>query len=325
MYYLGIDISKQYFDAMLLTPAGEKHHRRFDNTQPGIQACLTWLQTRGVSELHGCMEATNSYWEDLAEALHQAQYTVSVVNPARIKGYAMSQMRRSKNDKLDSDVIVTFCAQTTPEAWKPLTDSARKIRNLARHRDSLQKTLTQQKNRLANSRDETVTSSLQRIVETLEAEIKQIEQKIDEFIDSDSETQEAFDLMCSIVGIGAKTARKVLAEMPDIAHYKSASAVAADAGVTPAEHASGDTVRRRTRISKMGKASIRGALYWPAISAMKHNPPVAAFAQRLRARGKPEKVIIVAVIRKLIHIIYGVLKNKKPFDPNHGIKALVPT
>ena len=133
MHYLGIDISKQYFDAMLLTPTGEKHHRRFDNTQPGIQACLTWLQTQGVSELHAYMEATNIYWEDLAEALHQAQYTVSVVNPARIKGYAMSQMRRNKNDKLDSDVIVTFCAHTKLEAWTPLPDSTRRIRNLARH------------------------------------------------------------------------------------------------------------------------------------------------------------------------------------------------
>ena len=134
MYFLGIDISKRYFDATLLTPDSEKHYRQFENNREGIQALGKWLQKHGVEDrLHVCMEATNNYWEEVAEALHDAGYTVSVVNPARIKGFAMSQLRRNKNDKLDSDVIVEFCAKMKPDPWMPLSESERKLRNLVMH------------------------------------------------------------------------------------------------------------------------------------------------------------------------------------------------
>jgi len=323
--HLGLDISKRYFDATLQTREGEKHYRQFENTPKGIQALLKWLKDHGVQQLHACMEATNTYWEAVAEALRTAGYAVSVVNPARIKGFAISQMRRNKNDKLDSDVIVEFCAQMKPALWTPLTTSERKLRNLVRHRDGLKKTLTQQLNRLANSQDDEVSTSLRKIIQTLKAELSHLEQRIDQFIDADTQLQEDRALIASIQGIGKVTAHKFLSEMPDIARYRSANSAAADVGVTPSQHESGDTVRRRPHISKMGKASIRAILYWPAITAMQHNPIVAALAARLKARGKPTMVIIVAAMRKLIHLIYGVLKNRTPFDPQYGQRRTLPT
>lgn len=322
--YLGLDISKRYFDATLWTKKDEKYYRQFENTAKGIQALLKWLKSHGVKQLHTCMEATNTYWEDAAEALRRAGYDVSVVNPARIKGFAMGQMRRNKNDKLDSDVIVEFCAQMKPALWTPLTPGQRKLRNLVRHRDGLKKTLTQQLNRLANTRDDEVSTSLQKIIETLKYELSQLEERIDQFIDADTQLQADKALIASIQGLGEITAHKFISEMPDLARYQSASAAAADVGVTPSHHESGDTVRRRPHISKMGKASIRAILYWPAITAIKHNPVIAAFAARLEARGKPKMVIIVAAMRKLVHLIYGVLKNRTPFDPNYG-HHLLPT
>lgn len=323
MYYLGIDISKRYFDATLLTPDNEKHYHQFENNREGIQACEKWLQKHGVEDkLHVCMEATNNYWEEVAEALHGTGYTVSVVNPSRIKGFAMSKMQRNKNDKLDSEVIVEFCAKMKPDSWQPLSKSERKLRDLVRHRDGLMKTLTQQKNRLANSKDEEVRASLEKIITLLEEELRQLEERIEAFIDSDPEMQEAVNLMCSIKGVGEKTARKVLSEMPNLTQYKSARAAAADVGLTPSHHESGDTVRHRPKISKTGKTSVRGILYWPAIVAIQHNPVVAALAKRLEARHKPKMVIIVAAMRKLMHLIYGVLKNKTPFDPNYGHHAV---
>ena len=271
------------------------------------------------------MEATNTYREEVVESLRVAVHEVSVVNPARIKGFAMSQMWRNKNDKLDSDVIVEFCAQMKPALWTPLTVSQRKLRNLVRHRDRLKKTLTQQLNRLANTQDEEVTASLHKIIETLKDELAQLEQRIDQFIAADVLMQEDKALIASIKGIGEITAHKFLSEMPDLAHYASASAAAADVGVTPSQHESGDTVRHRPRISKMGKSSIRAILYWPAITAIQHNSLIAAFAARLKARGKPKMVIIVAVMRKLVHLIYGVLKNRTPFDPNYAQPHPLPT
>jgi transposase len=315
--HLGIDISKRYFDVTLRPDEGQKSHHQFANTQAGIQALLTWLERHDVRQLHVCLEATNTYWEAVADALHAAGYTVSVVNPARIKGFAMSQMRRNKNDKLDSEVIVEFCAKLTPDPWTPLSESERKLRSLARHREALLKTLTQQKNRLANAQDEEVRASLQRLIDSLQDEIAHLEQRLDQFLAADPQMQAAVALLCSIIGVGRQTARQVLAEMPALAHYPSASAAAADAGLTPTHHDSGDTVHRRPKLSKQGKTAVRRMLYWPAIVAIQRNPVVAALAHRLEQRHKPKMVIIAAAMRKLMHLIYGVLKNQTPFDPNY--------
>ena len=125
-------------------------------------------------------------------------------------------------------------------------------------------------------------------------------------------------MLLSIKGFGPVTVIKLLAEFYDLANYRSARAAAADAGVTPAQHLSGSSVRRPARMSKIGKASVRGALYWPAITAITHNPCVKALAQRLQARGKSKQVIRGAAMRKLMHLAYGVLKHQSPFDPAYA-------
>jgi len=315
---LGIDISKAYFDVTLRMGPGQKEHRQFTNDEPGIAALLAWLKRQGVSELHACMEATNLYWEAVAEQLHEQGDTVSVVNPARIKGFAQTQLRRNKTDKQDSDVIADFCAALKPAAWQPPSPTQRKLRALERHREALQKTLTQQKNRLASSKDPDVICSLQKVIAILQQEIEQLDQQIADQIAQHEELATQKALLLSIQGIGERTAHKLMTEMYDLATYEDAHAAAADAGVTPAHHESGATIRRPARLSKVGKAAVRGALYWPAITAIRYNPVVRALAQRLERQNKPAKVIIAAAMRKLIHLAYGVLKHKRPFDPNWG-------
>lgn len=320
MMYLGNDLSKEYFDATLRQSDENKVHRRFDNNASGFAALQAWLQKQGVSELHACMEATNIYWEELAEFLHDKGYTVSVVNPARIKGFAISQLRRNKTDKLDSEVIADFCAKMEPIAWVPPSAEQRKLRSLVRHRDAMQKTITQQKNRLASCNDSDVKASLQRIIQYLQDEQQQLEAQIESFIKSQPALQEQETLLCSIKGLGPKTSAKFLAEMYDLADYDDAHSAAADAGLSIAHHESGTSVRRKPKLSKVGKASMRGALFWPAVTAIRHNPVVRRLAQRLEAKGKPRMVIIAAAMRKLVHLAYGVLKNKTPFDPNWEAK-----
>ena len=122
--------------------------------------------------------------------------------------------------------------------------------------------------------------------------------------------------MVSIKGIGHKTAIGLLAEMYDLADYDSARAAATDAGLTPSHYSSGSSVRRKSKLSKVGKATVRGLLYFPAKSAMCHNPIVRDLKERLAAQGKAYKVILCAAMRKLIHLAFGVLKNQTPFDPN---------
>jgi transposase len=315
MAVLGIDLAKLTFDATLLTESGEQHYQSFPNTDAGFSQLQTWLAQYGVTQLHACMEATNVYYEALASWLYAQGHTVSVVNPARIKGYAQAPMQRNKTDKLDSAVIAFFCRAHHPKAWQPLSDAQRHLRALVRHRDDLLQTQLQQQNRLRDTTDTLVRASLEAVVEVVVKQLEAVERAIKEHLAADSELCTNLQLLTSIVGIGMITAAKLLAEFGDIEQYESAKAAAADVGVTPSHFESGTSVRRRARMSKVGKVGLRAALYWPAITAMRRCPGCRAYAERLAGRGKAKKVVIGAVMRKLVHIIYGVLKHRTPYDP----------
>ena len=315
MDVLGIDLAKLTFDATLLTATGEQHYHSFSNTPEGFTQLQTWLAQYGVTQVHACMEATNVYWEALATWLHAQGHIVSVVNPARIKGYAQATMQRNKTDKLDSAVIACFCRTHRPKAWQPLSDTQRRLRALVRHRDDLLQTQLQQQNRLRDTTDTVVRASLEALIEVVAKQLEAVERAIKEHLAAHSELRTNLQLLTSIVGIGMITAAKLLAELGEIEQYESAKAAAADVGLTPSHFESGPSVRRRARMSKVGKVGLRAALYWPAITAMQRCPGCRAYAERLAARGKAKKVVIGAVMRKLVHIIYGVLKHRTPYDP----------
>jgi transposase len=317
MATLGIDISKKDFYVTLIDEQDQVHHQQFDNTPTGFKQLHHWLNQHAVTTLQVCMEATNIYWEDVALFLHQQGYQVSVVNPARIKGFAQSQLQRNKTDKQDSQLIALFCKLTQPKVWTPPTPEQQTLRALVRHLQTLLKELTRQTNRLRDCRTEQVKASLQEVIKTLKTQIKSIQQQAQAFIDEHPDLKKKQQRLMSIKGIGAKTAMVLIAEMYDLSEYKNARAAAADAGVTPSRYESGTSVRRRARMSKMGKASVREILYLCAVTAMTHNPIMQAFKERLLKKGKSKKVIIVAIMRKLVHLAYGVLKHDKPFDPNY--------
>jgi transposase len=315
MDVLGIDLAKLTFDATLRTASGAQYHHTFANTPDGFSHLTAWLAEYGISQFHACMEATNIYWEALASYLHGRDQTVSVVNPARIKGYAQATMQRNKTDKLDSAIIASFCASHHPDAWQPLTTEHKRLRALLRHRDDLLQTQRQHSNRLGDATDALVRASLLTLLTAIGNELAALERTISEHLAAHAELQANAKLLSTVVGIGMLTATKILGEFGDLAQYTSAKAAAADAGLTPSHFESGTSVRRRPKLSKMGKAGIRAALYWPAITAMRFCPAMKAFAEQLAKRGKPKKVIIGAVMRKLVHICYGVLKNRTPYDP----------
>ena len=325
MDYLGIDVSKESLDVKLLLPNQSKKHSEYKNQASGFKKLVRWLKKYKVEEVHICMEATNVYWEEVAEYLYEQGYQVSVVNPARIKGFAMSQLRRHKTDKVDAEVIAQFCQRMEPPLWTPPSPVQRKLRALVRHQQALQKTLTQQTNRLDTCTEPTVKISLQLIIDTLIGEMERLQAQIQDFVDHQPDLKRHFDLLISIKGIGPKTAINLLAEMYDLADYDSARAAAADAGLTPSHYSSGKTVRRKSKLSKMGKGAVRGFLFFPAQTAMQHNPIVRDLKERLAAQGKDWKVILCAAMRKLIHLAYGVLKNQTPFDPNYLNKPALST
>jgi len=180
--------------------------------------------------------------------------------------------------------------------------------------EELEATRQQELNRVEGTDNVYVRHSLDAHIAYLDLEIQEFHRRLDEHVLAHHELQRQEELLTSIPGVGQRTARKVLAEV-QIMDFEHAKQVAAYAGLTPQQRTSGSSLRGRARLSKMGNASLRRALYFPAISAMRWNPIVKAFCLGLQAKGKPKMVIVGAAMRKLLHLMYGVLKHGVPFSP----------
>jgi transposase len=263
------------------------------------------------------MEATGTYGAALATYLFDAGQVVSVINPAKIKAYAQSQLSRTKTDKADATLIAQFCHERRPPQWLPLPKEIRALQSLVRRLESLLEMRQMEVNRLeAGTSADLVRESLAEHIAFLDDEIKRTEALIRNHIDQHPTLKEQRELLITIPGIGATTAAKLLAEILDVKLYSGARQLAAFAGLAPRLHESGSSVKLKARLSKSGAPRLRKALYFPAIAAIKHNPYIKAMSVRLRARGLCPMQIIGAAMRKLVHLAYGVLKSGKPFDPS---------
>ncbi len=321
LHPLGIDVAKLKFNVCLIREDGKLRHKVFANTATGFTQLTTWLSANHVEQLHACLEATGTYSEALATYLFDAGQRVSVVNPAAIKAYAGCQLSRTKTDKVDAALIARFCLTQQPPLWTPLAPELRTLQALVRRLDSLIEMHTMEHNRLvAGAVDALVQHSLEEHLTYLEAQSKRTENLIKEHINSHPHLKAERDLLLSIPGIGEATTARLLAEI-DFQQYESARSVAAFTGLVPRLRQSGTSVRGRARLSKVGSPRIRHALYFPAVTAIRCNPTIKAWAKELRERGKCEMQIIGAVMRKLIHLAYGVLKTGKPYDPLHTQNA----
>ncbi len=241
---------------------------------------------------------------------------MSVINPAAVKAFAGAQLSRTKTDKVDAEVIARFCLSQQPPAWTPPAAEVKELQALVRRLEALTEMRTMEANRLsAIIAVEAVRISVEELVAHLNQQIGRTEKLIRQHIDNHPQLKEQSQLLDSIPGIAQTTAATLLAEITDIKQYRSARQVAAYAGLVPRQHLSGSSVRGRTRLSKIGNARLRRALYFPAVTALRCSPFFQAWAKGLQERGKCKMSIIGAVMRKLVHLAYGVLKTGKPFDP----------
>ena len=318
---LGIDVAKKTF-RVALHRNSKVRHKQFSNTPEGFAELAQWLEKQGAPHVHACLEATGSYSTALSNFLYNASHVVSLVNPARIKAFAQSHLIRTKNDKLDADLIARYCEESKPGAWTPPAPEIVELQALVRHLESLIETRQRLRNRLTDGPQvEPVLASLRNVIEQLDAEIARVERQIEQHINNHPTLKGQVELIESINGLGAKTAAKLLGEIPQLGTYEHVEQVVAFAGLNPKERQSGTSVKGPSRISKTGNAAVRKALYMPAIVAMKHNPVIRAFTQRLETRGLCKMAIVTAVLRKLLHLVFGVLKTGKKFDPNHAFSG----
>ncbi len=317
---VGIDVSKATFDACLLTPDGKAREKAFPNDPGGFAALLAWADGHGAGPTtHVGMEATGGYEDALATALHAAGRVVSVVDPTRIKYAGVMRGRRNKTDEADARLIAAYTRDEAPPPWSPPTPEVRELQALVRRRDDLRQLAAHDKARLdAPLLTPAARKSVARVIKLLGKEADAMQAAADALIAATPALADDAALLASIPGVGTQTASTVLAERPSLDRVPSAQSAAAYCGLSPREFRSGSSVRGRTRLSKSGNARLRKALYLPTLTAVRFNPVLKGFFNRLVTAGKAKTAAVGACMRKLVMIGYGVLKNRTPFDPAYG-------
>lgn len=311
---LGIDVAKAKLDVALQLADGKTRSKVVDNTPQGFAALSAWLDKYDVTSLHVCMEATGIYWEAVAEFLADAGHTVSVVNPAQIKAFGAAGLVRTKTDRVDAKLIARFCLAQHPTPWQAPSPAIRELRALVARRDALIAMRTQEHNRLLVAR-EAVRPGIETHLAYLEKAIVEVDAALRKKIDDDPGLKEQRALLDSVPGLGEKTIPVLLSYYGGAPRFDKAKEPVAFAGLDPRQHESGSSVRGKPRMSKVGHAPLRRALYMPAMVATTRTVWGRAFRDRLAAAGKPPMLILGAMMRKLVHVAFGVLKSGKPFNP----------
>lgn len=312
---LGIDVSKDKLNLALLQDRKKRPKSRvFANSWDSFEEIQQWLQEHGFERVHVCLEATSVYGHPVAAYLHAQGHVASIVNPSRVKGFAQSQLSRTKNDRADAATIAQFCAVLEPEAWTPPAPLVAKLQALNRRLEALEQMLTQERNRLKLA-EPNMAALIQNHINFLKAQKEEVKKQQQELVESDESLQQQQKLLTTIVGIGEQTARGVLAEIGSVERFESARQLAAYGGFTPREYQSGTSVNGKTRMCKIGNPHLRKLLFYPALNAIQRCKEFQEYRERLLAKGKTKMQVVGAVMHKLIRVIYGVLKSGREFDP----------
>jgi transposase len=311
---LGLDISKSKVDCVLRLQNEKCKSKVIANSEAGFHTLGAWLAKQKVEQVHACCEATGTYWEALAQWLADHGHKVSVVNPARIAAYAKAHNHaRAKTDKVDARLIATFCAREQPPLWTPQPVEERVLLALLRRLHDLEQVRQAEANRLGVAHP-SVRPTIEQHLHFLNQQTAQLKKTIEDHIDRNDNLRGRRDLLDSIPGLGEATIPWLLAYLGDGQRFERSKQAVAFAGMAPKVHQSG-TLNRKAHIDKSGHADLRYVLYMPAVAAYRCCKAYAPFVQRLKAAGKPPKVIIVALMRKLLAIAQAVLKSGQPFNP----------
>ena len=230
-----------------------------------------------------------------------------------------SQLARNKTDQLDAVLIADFCRTQNPPAWTPPAPEILELQELLHQYAAVQEARQQEANRLqAGLKAQAVQALIQDHVDFLDRQLAEIKRLIQDLVDRHPHLKTQRDLLTTIPGIGDLTAAHLIAAEP--LRFADSRAITAFGGLNPMVRTSGSSVRGKPRLSKIGHRSLRKALYFPAITAIRCNPIIQALSERLAKRGLCPMAILGAAMRKLLCLAYGVLKSGRAFDPNYAMK-----
>lgn len=298
--YTGLDIAKDSLQVNL-----QNQNFSLSNSARGHLRLIERLKASSQPLLVVC-EATGGYERAVVAALHEAGIPVAVVEPARVRHFARACNQRSKTDRIDAKLLAEFGRQTTPKAQSPISKSTAALRELVRHRLQLQQML---QSASQQSRHLTL-SALRRqqalLLRQLRRHLQKIEDQIQTLIQQDHALNHKTKALQQITGVGEKTAVTLLSEMPELGTLNRQQA-ASLSGVAPYARESGRWHGKR--FIGGGRPLARKSLYMAALVASRHHPSLKLFYDRLRQRGKPSKVALTALMRKLIILLNSQLKS----------------
>jgi transposase len=325
MNSLGIDVAKDKLDLCLLLADKRRKSKTVKNSDEGFAKVLAWCQAEGVlpGEVHAVLEGTGVYHRAAAEALFTGGMQVSVVNPLRVRRFAESQGLLSKNDALDAYALARFGQATELHFWQPPTPEVDHLQALLARREAVAQDLQREKNRKEKAEvgkaPAPILKSIGEHLQFLEKALKELDDDIDGFIQTNPTLKEDRALLESIPGVGPRVSALMIFLLRRNS-FISAEQLAAYLGLIPVEKHSGTSVRGRPGLSRNGPARVRATLYMAAISAKRCNPHIRALYARLLQRGHHAMSALAAAMRKLAHLCFGVFKNRLPYQHSFANK-----
>lgn len=304
--YVGIDVAKAHLDVHVL-PAGEA----FTVARDGESVASLADRLKTLSPSLVVLEATGGFETLVAATLGGAGLPVAVINPRQIRDFARSAGRLAKTDALDAEVIALFAQRMQPEP-RPLADEqTRTLSELVARRRQLVEMMTAERNRRPRLSRKSLVKALDRHLAVLQKDLSALEEEIKDTIRGMPIWREREDLMRSVPGVGPTLARTIIADVPEIGTLDRKK-VAALIGVAPLNWDSGTYRGRRTTWG--GRSKVRAVLYMAALAASRCNPILRSFYQRLLNAGKPRKLALVAVMRKLLTILNAIVRDQTPWQ-----------
>ncbi|MFN4101250.1 MAG: IS110 family transposase, partial [Pararhodobacter sp.] len=257
-------------------------------------------------------EATGVYDQTLQRALEAAGIAHARVNPARVRDFARATGRLAKTDAIDAEVLAAFARSLAPPPAETVCEARKALSLLAKRRDQLVAIRAQEKTRRSEAPSPELAHHISRHIAFLDAEIAALEADIRAQIEADPDLSREADLMQSVPGVGPVASLQLIARMPELGHTGPGQ-LAALAGLAPMNADSGAFRGKRT--IKGGRKRVRDALYMAALNAVRKEGPLKTFYQRLRDKGKPAKLALIAVARKLLMILNAIIRDQKPYNP----------
>jgi transposase len=313
--YFGIDVSKDSLQISTQEAEGIWSECKIANETTDIDRWLSSLPDEAAPFV--VLEHTGTYSCRLVHCLWARGVPFCLLNPSQSAGFAKTLKKVSKTDKSDARHLFVYGQKMQPCPTVPDSDEAARKKALFKHLTALKDEKRRFENRQHaasyNPRaDALITESTKRLIETLDDEIRQVEEEL--FKDNGQDLGQMGAKAQTVVGIGPKSAEAILTATNGLANFDNAKQVAKFLGVCPTDYQSGASVRGKAAIPKSANGYVRKCLYMAARSARLHNMACKALYERLRAKGKPYRVAIIAVVHKLIKQVFFVAKNNATFD-----------